>query len=267
MNGFQRYRNAWRYDGPPHLEQRLEKAEWKALLRQGGLLVRNTYDFDSAEETAFWYVIKDQEQGLEELSSRVRNKIRHANNAFDYRLIGIEKLFEEAYPIIKETYDDYPVKDRKMNQKVFEQYLSQCEKTTFDYWGVFDKNEGKMVGFCTVRLWDRCCEYGVTGILTRYKSNGLYPYYGLYQTMNQHYLRERGFEYVSDSARSITEHSHIQQYLIGNFNFRKAYCKLEIHYNWWMRLAVRCLYPFRKIITIPKVKAILNMESMTKQKK
>jgi hypothetical protein len=29
-----------------------------------------------------------------------------------------------------------------------------------------------------------------------------------------------------------------------------------------MKLAVTLLYPFRKIITIPQVKAILNMESM-----
>jgi hypothetical protein len=31
-----------------------------------------------------------------------------------------------------------------------------------------------------------------------------------------------------------------------------------------MKIAVKILYPFRKIITIPQVKAVLNMESMTR---
>ena len=49
-----------------------------------------------------------------------------------------------------------------------------------------------------------------------------------------------------------------------NFNFRKAYCQLEITYEWWVRIAVKVLYPFRKLITAPQVKAVLNMESMTR---
>ena len=46
MNGFYLYRKAWRYDGAPHNEPKLTKKECRKLLKQGGLLVRNTYDFD-----------------------------------------------------------------------------------------------------------------------------------------------------------------------------------------------------------------------------
>ena len=267
MNGYALYRKAWRFEGAPHCETRLEEKEWKALLQQGGLLVRNTYNFDCQEETCFWYVIKDHYEGLEALPSRVRNKIRNAFNYFEYQLIPFETIKEKGYQIIEETYADYAVHDREMNQEVFTEYLNQCQEQHFDYWGIFDKETQQMVGFCTVTIWDHCCEYGMTGILSKYKKGGYYPYYGLYQHLNQHYLEKLQYRYVSDSARTITEHSQIQDYLVQNFNFRKAYCQLAVHYSLWMRVAVKMLYPFRKIIPLQRVKAILNMEAMQRGEK
>ena len=267
MNGYALYRKAWRFEDAPHLEDQLKQKEWKSLLKQGGLMVRNTYNFDCQEETCFWYVIKDHYNGIEELPSRTRNKVRHAFNYFDYQLIPFEMLKEKGFAIIEETYADYPVHDRNMNQEVFSEYLEKCHETLFDYWGIFDKESQQLVGFCTVALWDNCCEYGMTGILSKFKRNGSYPYYGLYQHLNQHYLKDLHYKYVSDSARTITEHSQIQDFLIQNFNFRKAYCQLAVHYQWWMKLIVKMLYPFRKIIPLQRVKAILNMEAMQRGEK
>lgn len=264
MNAFALYRNAWRYDGAPHHEPRLNKKEWKALLKKGGLLVRNTFNFDTLEETHFWYVIKDHHDALDELKPRVRNKIRHANNHFDYKRIPYEQFTKHVFPIVKDTFAHYKVHDRPMNREVFSKYLEECQERNFDYWGIFLKETQEMVGFCTVNCWGDCCEYGYTGIYSNYKSQGYYPYYGLYHHLNGYYLEEQGFRYVSDSARSITNHSEIQDFLIQNFNFRKAYCRLEVHYNWWMNIAVKLLFPFRKIIKNPQVKAILYMESMTR---
>lgn len=267
MNGFCLYRKAWRFDGAPHDEPKLQEKDWKALLKQGGLMVRNTYGFDGQENTCFWYVIKDSYGGVEELPSRVRNKVRKAFDTFDYRLIAFETIVDKAYPIIEETYADYAVHDRKMNREIFETYLMECRERDFDYWGIFEKESGDLVGFCTVRLWEKCCEYGVTGILSKFKRNGSYPYYGLYHKMNGYYLERQGYRYVSDSARTITEHSQIQDFLTQNFNFRKAYCQLAVHYCWWMKIAVKMLYPFRNILSLPRIKAILNMEAMQRGEK
>lgn len=266
MNGYHLYRMAWRFEEAPHKETQLQETEWKTLLKQGGLLVRNTYDFDCQDETCFWYVIKDSYHGLEELSSRVRNKVRHADKYFDYQRITFDTIAEKAYPIIEETYSDYAVHDRKMNHKVFESYLNECKERRYDYWGIFEVASHELVGFCTVRLWDKCCEYGVTGILSKYKRNDYYPYYGLYHHLNGYYLDEQSFDYVSDSARTITEHSQIQDFLIKNYNFRKAYCRLAVHYKWWMKIAVKMLYPFKNVIPWHRVKAILNMEAMQREK-
>jgi len=266
MNGFYLYRNAWRFEGAPHDEPKLQKKEWKALLKQGGLMVRNTYLFDQKEKSSFWYVIKDSFDGWDELSSNERNKIRRAEKSLAFRKIGIDLLKSEGWNILKATYEDYAVSDRTMDETVFLDYLLKCEKKDFDYWGIFDQE--KFIGFCTVWLWlPDCCEYGLIGLLPEYKHNNTYPYYGLFHNLNTYYLGEQGFRYVADGARSITEHSQIQDFLIQNFNFRKAYCQLEVHYKWWMKIGVHVLYPFRKIIPLPRVKAILNMEAMRRGEK
>ena len=266
MNGFYLYRKAWRFDGAPHKEPKLEKKEWQALLKEGGLLVRNTFDFDQKEESGFWYIIQDTFHGLEDFSSNERNKIRRAEKVLTFKKISVDLLQQEGWNILEATYSDYVVTDRVMNETIFLEYLSSCKRQDFDYWGIFDQE--RLIGFCTVWLWlPDSCEYGLIGILPDYKHNNTYPYYGLFYNMNAHYLGERGFRYVTDGARSITEHSHIQDFLIQNFNFRKAYCQLELHYRWWMKIAVKLLYPFRKIMTLPRIKAILNMEAMQRGEK
>lgn len=260
------YRNAWRFSGPPHEEQKLSKEACNNLLSMGGLLVRNTYDFDCQEETSFWYIIKDSFGGLDEFSSNERNKIRRSEKVLTFKKVSLDLLKSEGWNILKATYEDYAVSDRQMDENVFSEYLSSCEEQSFDYWGVFDQE--RLIGFCTVWLWlPDSCEYGLIGILPEYKRNNTYPYYGLFHSMNAYYLGEKGFRYVADGARSITEHSHIQDFLIQNFNFRKAYCQLEIHYCWWMKIAVKLLYPFRKILSLPRIKAILNMEAMRRGEK
>lgn len=264
MTDFYLYRKAWRYEGAHHKEPQLKEAEWKALLRKGGLMVRNTYNFDCPEETSFWYVIKDQFGGMEELSSRTRNKIRHALNFFEYKTIPYEEFEQQVFPILEDTFAHYKVHDRKMNRTIFSDYLKQCQQHHFDYWGIFLKETNEMVGFCTVNNWEDCCEYGYSGVISTYKTSGFYPFYGLYHSLNKYYLENQGFRYVSDSARTITNHSEIQDFLMQQFNFRKSYCELKVYYQWWMRVVVNILYPFRKIIPIPKVKALLNMESMTR---
>lgn len=267
MQNYYIYRNCWRFDGAPHTEPLLKNEEWKSLLKRGGWMVRNTYDFDCQEKTCFWYIIKDHFGGFDELTSRVRNKVRRAFDYFEYQPISFETMWEKTYPIIKETFADYSVHDRTMNQEIYEQYLNHSKERAFDYWGIFEKTTGQLVGFCTVIIWENCCEYGVTGILSKYKRNGYYPFYGLYYYLNEYYLNQQHFKYVSDSARSITEHSNIHDFLTENFHFRKAYCQLKVYYQWWMKIAVNLLYPFRKTMPLQRVKAILNMEAMQRGEK
>ena len=262
MFDYVKYRNAWRYNLAPDCETELSKAQCKTLLKDGCWFVRNTYDFDQKEESDFWYIIKDSFGGMEEHSQNVRKKLRHSLRNFDYKLVDIELVKQKAYPIVKATFADYNVTDRKMNETVFNDYLSHCESNDYDYWAAFNKETLELVGFCAVHVFENSCEYGLIGFLPKYKHNATYPYYGFFYKLNEYYLGEKKFKYISDGSRSITEHSNIQPFLIQNFKFRKAYCKLKIHYKWWFGIIVKILFPFRKLISNKSVKAVLKMHEI-----
>ena len=260
---FEIYRHAWRYAKAPDCEPELSDSQCDELLRQGGWFVRNTFDFDQKEESEFWYVIKDSFGGLDEHTQNERKKIRHALRSFDYKLVDNNYLRVKAYPIVKATYKDYNVTDREMNHDVFNEYLDRCSENKFDYWGVFDKETQELVGFCAVHIFEDSCEYGVIGFYPKYKHNATYPYYGFFYKMNEYYLGEKKFKYVSDGSRSVTEHSNVQPFLEQNFKFRKAYCKLKIRYKWWFGAIVKMLYPFRKLIKNRNVRGVLLMEEIS----
>ena len=262
------YRNAWRFAGPPHKEPKLLPQQCNDLLKHGGLMVRNVYDFDFQTETCFWNVIKDQFGGFDELSGNTRRKVRRALEHCEYKIITADMLRQSGYAILKAAYDDYQVKDRTLSESVFQKSVDEFEQYNYEYWGVFDRATGSLVGFSANHVWDEACEYSLIGIRPECKrKSSAYPYYGLFYTMNQYYLQQKGLRYVTDGSRSITEHSNIQPFLEEKFHFRKAYCRLAVHYRWWMKAVVRVLYPFRGMITLPRVRAVLNMEAMRRGEK
>lgn len=256
------YRHAWRYNFAPDKEPQLTDSQCKELLKNGGWFVRNTYDFDQKEESDFWYIIKDSKECMSEHSSNERKKLRHAFNRFKIEFIDFKVFKEKCFPILYATFKDYRIVDRNMNFCVFNDYVEHCSKRNYDFWGMFDKMNGELVGFCAVNVFEDSCEYGLIGVLPEYKHNATYPYYGFFYKLNEYYLGEKNFKYVSDGSRSITEHSNIQPFLIQNFKFRKAYCKLKIYYKWWFGIIVKILFPFRNFIPNKSVKAVLKMHEM-----
>lgn len=222
-------------------------------------MVRNTYDFDQKEESDFWYIIKDSFGGMEEHSSNERNKIRRALKSFVYKKIDRQLVVNEGYRIAKKVNDGYVLRDRVMNEKTFQELLQIWDEENNEFWGAFDVKNGRFVGFAVVRMFDVGCFYDMVTIYPEYKHNATYPYYGFFYKLNEYYLGNQKFRYVSDGSRSITEHSNIQPYLEQNFKFRKAYCKLKIRYKWWFGIIVRMLYPFRCLVWNRNVKAVLRM--------
>ncbi|WP_455961531.1 hypothetical protein [Bacteroides bouchesdurhonensis] len=128
---------------------------------------------------------------------------------------------------------------------------------------VYEKATGKRVAFSINTVFNEYCDYSTLKADPAYLNN-TYPYYGLIYEMNKYYLKEKGLRFVCDGARSLTEHSHIQSFLINTFCFRKAYCEMEIHYKWWLKKVVNMLYPFRKFIKHPIVTALMNQEEWSR---
>lgn len=241
-------------------EVKLSNKQCAELLKQGGLMVRNIYDFDCPEKTHFWYVIKDRFGGMEELSSKMRNQVRRSFANYDFRMIGKDYLLENGYPIHHDATSSYRTKAQPPSRQEFEDDLNQGVENEF--WGAFEKCSGKLVAFAKNQVLDSSCNYSVLKALPEHLKQ--YVYYGLIYEMNRYYLEERRLKFVNDGARSITQHSNIQDFLIDKFHFRKAYCHLAITYRPWLKIIVCLLYPFRSIIPIRKARILLFQEQMSR---
>ena len=80
--------------------------------------------------------------------------------------------------------------------------------------------------------------------------------------------------YICDGARSISHETAFQDYLEKYFEFRKAYCELNIKYNPKWKLTIKFLYFFRKIFRllegigiIHQINGIMKMEEIVRGQK
>lgn len=264
-NSFILYKGCWISKYPPHRSSYISKDECVSLLNRGGILLRNVYDWDCRDETSFWFVIKDSFSGMEELSSKMRNQIRKSLKTYDVERVSANEMLQVGFTIFQSAIENYRVKASQLTLEDFESRIRQNEKAgNVDFWCVYEKETHKAVALAINTLHDDCCDYNTMKADPAYLRGSTYPYYGLIYEMNRYYLEELGVKYVNDGARSITEYSNIQPFLIDKFHFRKAYCRLQVKYQWWVGIVVKLLYPFRKLIPVLKVKSILNMEAMSR---
>lgn len=264
MNQYRLYKGAWIF-----LEESKEKSlsekESNDLLRKGGLMIRNTYDFDTKEETSFWFIIKDKLEDISELPSSTRKKIRRALKIYNFRIITLEELRTIAYDIVvsaEQSYNNLLKHTTKESLEcLIDEYKNDGNK---ECWCVENKISGEIVGFSVNTIKIDSCEYDNAKCKWESLHDCSQPFYGLFYTMNQYYLGEKKLKYVCDGSRSITEHSNIQQFLMYNFKFRKAYCKLRVYYKWWFGVVINVLFPFRNVIPFRNVRAILKMEEYSR---
>lgn len=262
ITDFKLYKNAWISCRAPHLTKQKTKKECAALLKQGGLLVRNEFDFNLPYETDFWFIIKDTFGGMAELSTKVRNQIRRAQNTLDIELITKEKLLLEGYEVHRSAMLNYKVKSQLISETEFNERINGHD-SSYQYWGCLKKDTGELVAFAINHVYDEQCYYETFKAKSDYLKH-YYPFYGLIYEMNYYYLEKLKLRYVCDGARSITEHSNIQSFLEDKFRFRKAYCKISVTYQWWLKPIIDLLFIFRKIIRNSQVKAILKQEEIAR---
>jgi len=224
-------------------------------------MLRNVYDWDCDTETSFWAVINDRVWRIEELPSKTRNQVRRSLRDCDIRrLTNCELVDADGYNVYAKAFERYhDVTVNVAARDAWESVVLKSEK--FEYWGVFRKEDGKLIAYGMNTVMDKSVNYNVLKAIPKYM-NKHYPYFGLLYTMNDYYLSVCGKKYVTDGFRSLTEHSNIQPFLEKNFLFRKAYCKVKIYYKWWLKLAVKALYPFRNIIPNQQIKAVLRFEEI-----
>ncbi len=246
-------------------EKQLSHEEANELLKEQGLMVRNTYDFDTKEETSFWFIIKDNLEDISKLPFSARRNIRRALRFYNIKKINVNEFSEKAFPIITSAQKSYKVKSKVTSEKEFEAEVGQYkEDNNKDFWIVERKSDNEAVAIAINTIKKDSCEYDTMRCKPEALHDRTYPYYGLIYEMNRHYLGEKKLRYVNDGSRTVTEHSSIQDFLIHNFGFRKAYCKLKIYYKWWLSVVIKVLFPLRNVIPTRNLRGILKMEAYSR---
>ena len=258
------YQHGAIYRGAPHTERELTHTECKEIMHAyRAWFVRNVYNFDCKDETSFWFVIQDKPLKIEDLPSKCRNQVRRSLKSLLFSKIDRESFVKGGgYFCYLESFKRYKVKtSAPMSEERFNNHIASVPDNT-DFWVAIEQETKKMIAYAEVLCQDGCAKYtalkGIPEFLNKY-----YPFYGLLFVMNKYYIDEHGYQFVTDGARSISEHSNIQTFL-EKFRFRKAYCHLNVTYVWWLKVIIDILYPFRNLFCYGKLGYLLRFEAINR---
>lgn len=264
MAGYKYYQHGLIYSGAPHNERKLSKSKCEDLLKKNpnAWFVRNVYDFDCYEQTSFWFVVQDKPLLMESLHSKCRNQVRRALKTLDLQLIERHEFLKGGYRCYIESFKRYRIRSSvPLSEEQFAEHILKMQSGA-ELWAAIERESGQMVAYAEVLCQNGCAKYTALKGIPEYL-NKYYPFYGLLFEMNRYYIEEKGFLYVTDGARSITEHSNIQSFL-EKFNFRRAYCHFKVTYVWWLGLIVKMLYPLRSVIKNQKITFLLRQEAINR---
>ena len=246
---------------PPHYEIFLTQKEQKELLKIAkALFLRYTNEWDR-NSGEFWYIIKDKDENLEQYNSNNRRKIRKGLKNCIVKKVSNQEIARNGYEVYLEALKSYKTDLKPISQDNF--YKNMINANGYDYFAVYENRGYRMIAYSSNRLQNNMVNYTTIKFHPDYLK--LYPSYALFYKMNEYYLNEKKVLYVNDGARSISHQTNIQNFLIQKFNFRKAYCKLNIIYRWDIGLVVKILYPFRQIFNSFDNKIFNKMEVLLKQ--
>jgi len=259
------YHGALLPQSAPHIKIELTKEEEQELLKLSkAYFLRYVSDWDKEEQSQFWYVIKDNFGGIEELSSNTRSKVRRGLKHCIVKKVSQEVIANEGYEVYCHAFKNYNTYIEPVERKTFMKMISDANHCYF--WAVYTKDKDEMIAYSQNIIENNSINYSTIKFHPAYLK--LYPSYALFFTMNQYYLNEKHFSYVNDGARSISHDTNIQTFLIDKFKFRRAYCNLHIVYRWDIRLAVKVLYPFKSFFSkvnskiFNKIAVLLNQEEI-----
>ena len=261
--------NEWEYYNhalvptlPPHIDPDIswmkDSDRWKEYA--GGkmpLFARWVSDFDCSGETEWWCIIKDTPFDIMSLKSNRRSLITRGLKRVDVRVIIPADYAEQMSNIlVKEwKYYDDSYEEENDRQKLTDDFKKLTMKNlgNAEYLGAFLKDTNTMIGYAIYNLFDDWIEYSVVKTDPEYLNtqvNAALAYFGV-----ERYMRP-GIKYIHGGWRTMIHESNYQEYLMKNFGFRKAYCKLHIQYRPLMQIAVNVLYPLRGMIKKVKNKWI-----------
>jgi len=224
-----------------------DKKKWRELA--GGrypLFARWVTDFDCQQETQWWCLIKDTPFDLMSLKSNRRSLITRGLKRVDVKVIVPAEYASQMANILIKSWKSYDSSYQEENdrERLTQEFagLTKDNLGNSEYLGAFLKDTNTMIGYSIYYLFDDWIEYSTVKTDPEYLNtqvNAALVYFGL-----QRYMKPE-IRYILGGFRTMIHDSNYQDYLLKNFGFRKAYCRLHIQYRPWMKAVVSLLYPFR----------------------
>ncbi len=253
--------------GPLSQRYRLDHAQRSELLDQlGGMWVQWTDGFGAHAESSEWYAVICQKHFplASAVSANTRSKLRRGLKNCDVRQVNPYILADEGYETYCCALNNY--RNTRGSVPSQEQYrINELQDAPFSdirhQWGVYF--DSKLVGYAHNILYDKTeVDYTLIKLHPDYLKH--YTSYALIYKMNEYYLADQGFEYVSDGTRSILHETGVQEFLIQNFGFEKAPMGLHVHYRWPFGHALKIARPFRGIISkaYPPANALFELDRL-----
>lgn len=240
------YQGALVWNGNPRADVPTPAEAHQAVAESGAMFARWTTDFDCGYPTEWWHCIKDTPFDLQKIDRNHRYKINKANKYFEVREIDPKAYAEELYQVQVEAFKAYPKQYRPTldKEKVVGGLLKGGWDAPYKVFAAFHRETGQMAGFTLVR--EREERVDLTSQKTVPAMEKLQVNAALVYAVVMHYNDRLSSDfYIVDGERNIKHETNFFQYLIKYFEFRLAYCKLNIEYNSRMKLIINMLYPFR----------------------
>ena len=271
IKGWRYYNRAAIPRTPPHepvnTDPVVDGSVWKLTDSAGNtpMLARWIEDFDCGYETNWWYVIKDTPFDIQTLKAKRRYVITKGIKRFEIRRIKPQDHLQELYVVACAAYEEYPEAYRPNISE--EQFIKDTNAWGhYKWYGAFDRETNKLCGYANLAHTGKYIDFQVLKSIPASEKAGVNAalVHGILLDHNP-FLESGG--YICDGSRNVNHETAFQDYLEKYFGFRKAYCKLHIRYKRWLALAIKCLYPFRKLLrkldgisVIHLVNSLLKME-------
>lgn len=220
-----------------------------AIKDNHAILARWTSEFDLQEPTEWWYCINDKFTALENLSAKQRYRVKKGIgncNIFITQELS-DKIIDDIYKLLLESFADYPEAYRpKINLDSTKKWLKElANDKNIDFWLTYNHDQ-KLIGYGYCELEKDIVWLRQIKVPTKYLGTEVNA--ALAYRICEHYLYLKKYRFICDGERNIKHMTNYQDFLVRVLNFRYAYCKLNIVYSWWMRIAVFMLYPVRSLI-------------------
>lgn len=244
----------------PHIPLKVEVDELFKYFKSG-CYVRWYSNFDKAESEKFYFVIKDGDFSMDTISSKTRNMVRRCISECAVQIVDYQQIARGGGEVYLSECRRFDRKGFGGNVKSFENWergIRNAAERGEEFWGVFYRDE--VIAYGVAKSYDEIVDL-VTWKCNYEKYKNFYPAYGLVYKMTEYYLQKNGVKYLNDGNRSFSEHSHVQDFLVNKFGYRKAFTELNVCFKWWLKLVIILIIPFEKCI---KNKVVLSFIRMYK---